>query len=321
MVVATPIQIEKIREVDVPVIDLSCKQSKVAKLIVKACEEYGFFKVINHGVPHHIIKNMEDESFQFFDKPLPEKMKLVGSADPFGYGSKNIGLGGDRGELEYLLLQTNQNAIDDTSKCRYAVSSYVDGVRELACELLELMAKGLGVPPSSFSHFLKCFNSDSLLRLNHYPPVTHTSHSSFQRGIIGFGEHSDPQILTLLASNFVPGLQISLGNGVWVPVSPDPLAFCVNIGDVLQAMTNGRFVSVRHRAMANSLPTQSRLSMVFFGAPPPEATIVCPLQLLKQNKPVYRAFTWAEYKSHTYAHRLGEVRLDHFKISDDEKVT
>ncbi|KAI3707635.1 hypothetical protein L6452_26262 [Arctium lappa] len=110
MVVATTIQIEKIREVDIPVIDLSGKQSKVAKLIVKACEEYGFFKVINHGVPHHIIKNMEDESFQFFDKTLPEKMELV------GYGSKNIGFSGDTGELEYLLLQTNQNAIDDTSK-------------------------------------------------------------------------------------------------------------------------------------------------------------------------------------------------------------
>ncbi|KAI3707634.1 hypothetical protein L6452_26261 [Arctium lappa] len=196
------------------------------------------------------------------------------------------------------------------------LSSYVEGVRELACEILELMAKGLGVPHSFFSHLLRCFDSDSLLRLNHYPPVTltDTSHSSFQRGTIGFGEHSDPQMLTLLTSNSVPGLQISLGNGVWVPVSPDPLAFCVNVGDVLQAMTNGRFVSVRHRAMANSLPTRSRLSMVFFGAPPPQATITCPSELLQQNQPLYRNFTWAEYKSHTYAHRLGEVRLDHFKI-------
>ncbi|CAH1434952.1 unnamed protein product [Lactuca virosa] len=351
MVVATqvnPIRMEKIREVDIPVIDLSCSRSKVAKLIVKACEEYGFFKVINHGVSHHITKEMEDESFEFFDKPLPEK-ELVGSANPFGYGSKNIGLSGDTGELEYLLLPTNQNAIAQTSKFSYAwasltkthkgyhlskalsiknfnnnsqcrltlwvtmcvVSSYVKSVRELACEILELIAEGLGVPHSLFSHFVRHFDSDSLLRLNHYPPVTH----SFHHGNIGFGEHSDPQIITLLRSNDAPGLQISLRNGLWLPVSPDPHAFCVNIGDILQAMTNGRFVSVRHRAMANLLPNQSRLSMVFFGAPPPEATIACPPQLLKRNKPIYKTFTWSEYKSHTYAHRLGETRLDHFKIT------
>lgn len=125
MVVATqinPIRIEKIREVDIPVIDLSGKKSQVAKLIVKACEEYGFFKVINHGVPHHIIKKMEDESFEFFDKPLPEK-KRVGSANPFGYGNKNIGHSGDTGELEYLLLQTSQNSIVNTPKFRYSHDS------------------------------------------------------------------------------------------------------------------------------------------------------------------------------------------------------
>ncbi|KAL8226691.1 hypothetical protein R6Q57_016523 [Mikania cordata] len=317
MVVATEIIInqspkEKIRELEIPVIDLSGQKSKVAKLIVNACEEYGFFKVINHGVPHHIIQKMEDEGFEFFDKPLPDKIQ-AGSANPFGYGSKNIGLSGDKGELEYLLLQTNQDSIANTSKFRCAVSGYVEGVRDLACKILELIAKGLGVPPSSFSDLLRRIDSDSLLRLNHYPPVTDTSDSSQRGSTIGFGEHSDPQILSLLRSNGVGGLQISLGNGNWVPVGPDPHAFCVNIGDVLQAMTNGRFVSVRHRAMANTLTDRSRLSLVFFGAPPPEAVITCPPQLLKKNKPRYRAFTWAEYKSHTYAHRLGETRLDHFK--------
>lgn len=82
----------------------------------------------------------------------------------------------------------------------------------------------------------------------------------------------------------------------------------------MKVMTNGRFVNVRHRAMANTSTTESRLSMVFFGGPPPQKTIVCPTQLLKLNKPLYKPFTWAEYKSHTYAHRLGETRLDHFRI-------
>lgn len=113
MVVAT--QVNPIRVEKIPTIDLSGKESQVSKMIVEACEEYGFFKVINHGVPHDIIKTMEDESFEFFQKPLHEKQR-VGSANPFGYGNKNIGVSGDTGELEYLLLQTNQNSIHNTSK-------------------------------------------------------------------------------------------------------------------------------------------------------------------------------------------------------------
>lgn len=116
---------------------------------------------------------------------------------------------------------------------RCAVNGYVEGVRELACEILELMAEGLGVPRTSvLSNFLRDSHSDSLLRLNHYPPLVQLVNNT---NSIGFGEHTDPQILTILRSNDVPGLQISPRDGFWVPVSPHPsTAFCVNVGDALQ---------------------------------------------------------------------------------------
>nr|GEV49736.1 gibberellin 2-beta-dioxygenase 2-like [Tanacetum cinerariifolium] len=217
-------------------------------------------------------------------------------------------------EAGVVRWRLSENVMLDVSS---RVNSYVKAVKGIACNILELMAKGIGgVPHSVFTTLLTEHDSDSLLRLNHYPCVTEDH--PFQHGNpVGFGEHSDPQILTLLASNGVPGLQVFLGNSrQWVSVAPDPRAFFVIVGDLLQAMTNGRFISVRHRAMANTSSTESRLSMVFFGGPPPHATITCPPQLVKRNKPlVYKPFTWAEYKSHTYAHRLGETRLDHFKLS------
>lgn len=119
--------------------------------------------------------------------------------------------------------------------------SYVEAVRALACEILEVMAEGMGVPHTSvFSALVRDVDADSLLRLNHYPPVPHwdTSPSDprHQNPRIGFGEHTDPQILTLLRSNDVRGLQISLHDGVWVPVDPHPQAFFVNVGDVLQVL-------------------------------------------------------------------------------------
>lgn len=108
---------------------------------------------------------------------------------------------------------------------------YVEAVNKLAYEILELMAVGLEAPdPSVLSRLIR--DGDSLLRFNHYPKVDGGATSP---SCIGFGEHTDPQILTLLRSNDVDGLQISLDDGVWVPVNSHPVsAFCINVGDVLQ---------------------------------------------------------------------------------------
>ncbi|XP_007035887.2 PREDICTED: gibberellin 2-beta-dioxygenase 2 [Theobroma cacao] len=331
MVLASPnpIRAEKVQPIELPVIDLSAERSEVSKLIVEACEEYGFFKVINHGVSDDIIGQMEEEGLNFFTKPLSEKQK-AGPATPFGYGCKNIGFNGDIGEVEYLLLDTNplsvsqrSNSIsNDPNKFSSAVIGYIQAVRGLACEILDLMAEGLWVQDSSvFSRMIKDVESDSLFRLNHYPPILckdrETSPSSFQShssSKVGFGEHSDPQILTILRSNDVSGLQISLGDGVWVPVPPDPTAFCVNVGDVLQAMSNGRFLSVRHRALTN--PYKSRTSMAYFGAPPLHACVTAPAELVTTNRPLlYRPFTWGEYKKASYSLRLGDSRLDLFRTA------
>lgn len=94
----------------IPLIDLSKPDSK--QLIVKACEEFGFFKVINHGVPIDFIDRLESEAIKFFTLPDSEKEK-AGPAEPFGYGSKHIGRNGDVGWVEYLLLKANIEANSD----------------------------------------------------------------------------------------------------------------------------------------------------------------------------------------------------------------
>ncbi|XP_009784473.1 gibberellin 2-beta-dioxygenase 2-like [Nicotiana tabacum] len=358
MVLAT--SSEKIRDIELPIIDLSLERSEVLKHIVKASEEFGFFKVINHKVPEFIIKRMEDESYSFFSKTSLQK-QCAGPANPYGYGCKNIGFNGDNGEVEYLLLHANPLSISQTSKTissdpitfSSTVDGYVAEVKELACEILELMAQGLRVPHISvFSKFLRDLNSDSLLRLNYYPPLitnnihqliihdlledditdaspissdearifskeVQTCHHRHQQCKIGFGEHTDPQILTVLRSNDVGGLQISPQDGLWIPVSPHPnTAFSIFVGDTLQALTNGRFKSVRHRAIVNSCKT--RMSMVYFGAPAPHARISCPSELVTPHKSyLYRPFTWAEYKKATYSRKLGDTRLQCFRVQSD----
>lgn len=104
----------KIQGFGIPTIDMSLDKYLVCDKIVQACEKYGFFKLVNHGVPNQIISSMEKESYDFFSKPAFEKQE-AGSPSPFGYGCKSIGLKGDMGELEYILLEANAASISRRS--------------------------------------------------------------------------------------------------------------------------------------------------------------------------------------------------------------
>lgn len=107
-------------------------------------------------------------------------------------------------------------------------------VRRLACRVLELLAEGLGLAQrNALSRLLVDEESDSMFRLNHYPPCPPLSGAP-GFGLTGFGEHTDPQVISVLRSNNINGLQISLRDGSWVSVPADQSSFFVNVGDSLQ---------------------------------------------------------------------------------------
>ncbi|KAK3027289.1 hypothetical protein RJ639_041110 [Escallonia herrerae] len=297
----------------IPLIDLSKPASK--NLLIKACQDFGFFKVINHGVPTEFISKLESKAMKFFSLPLSEKEKAA-PPDPFGYGNKSIGPNGDVGWVEYLLLTTSPqfnyhglatNIGENPEKFRCAVNDYVSSVKKMACEILELLADGLKIQQRNvFSKLLMDEQSDSVFRLNHYPPCPESQELN-GGNLIGFGEHTDPQIISVLRSNNTSGLQISLRDGNWISVPPDQNSFFINVGDSLQVMTNGRFKSVRHRVLANSL--KSRVSMIYFGGPPLSEKIAPLPSLMQGEDSLYKEFTWFEYKKSAYKSRLADNRL------------
>ncbi|KAK8648237.1 hypothetical protein V6N13_128997 [Hibiscus sabdariffa] len=299
----------------IPLVDMSKPDSK--HQIIKACEEFGFFKVINHGVPMEFISLLESEATKFFSLPLCEKQK-TGQPKPYGYGNKRIGTHGDVGWVEFLLLTTNQDPnLHRFQSFRLALGDYMKSVKKMACEILETMADGLKIQPrNALSKLLMDEESDSVFRVNHYPPCPDVepvnANGNGNGDVIGFGEHTDPQIISVLRSNNTSGLQISLKDGSWISVPPDQNSFFINVGDSLQVMTNGRFKSVKHRVLSNSV--KPRLSMIYFGGPPLSEKIApLPSLMRGDQQSLYKEFTWFEYKRCAYNSRLADNRLIHFE--------
>ncbi|XWS49217.1 hypothetical protein CRYUN_Cryun13aG0144700 [Craigia yunnanensis] len=116
------------------------------------------------------------------------------------------------------------------------------------------MAKNLGTDPETLASFFE--DGTQGIRMNYYPPCAQTSK------VFGLAPHSDVAGLTLLIQvDEVEGLQIKK-NGNWVPVKPIPGAFIINIGDVIEIMSNGEYKSIEHRTVVN--PEKVRLSIASF---------------------------------------------------------
>nr|ACG40154.1 gibberellin 2-beta-dioxygenase [Zea mays] len=311
---------------DVRSVDLSAPagpaREAAARALVAACEEHGFFRVTGHGVPARLVRAAEAAAAGFFARPQGEKEE---EGPTLGYGSKRIGGNGDLGWVEYLLLGGTPAAAASSSAllpCAAAPSpsapagplrdlldEYTVAVRRMACAVLELMAEGLGIAGDApqLARLVARADSDCMLRVNHYPP-----RPALNPSLTGFGEHTDPQIISVLRANGTSGLEIALRDGAWASVPPDGDAFFVNVGDTLQVLTNGRFRSVRHRVVVNS--EKSRVSMVFFGGPPPGERLGPLPQLLGDGgRSRYRDFTWSEFKTSGCRTRLAEDRLSRFE--------
>lgn len=125
------------------------------------------------------------------------------------------------------------------------------------------------------------------MALNYYPPCPQP-HLTY-----GLPGHTDPNLITILLQDNVRGLQI-LKAGKWIAVEPIANTFIVNMGDQMQAISNGKYKSVMHRALVNC--DKERISIPTFYCPSSDAVIKPALGLVTEDCPaVYRSFTYDEF--------------------------
>ncbi|HUC32349.1 MAG TPA: 2OG-Fe(II) oxygenase family protein [Ilumatobacteraceae bacterium] len=157
---------------------------------------------------------------------------------------------------------------------RPLVTEWMSAMEALAQRLLALMAEGLGLPGDWFRRHLTA-SPTSLFRIFRYPP-----HPGGDEATWGVGEHTDYGLLTLLATDGTPGLEVKAptgdGSTEWIPAPADPDLLICNLGDMLDRLTSGRYRSTPHRARNHS--GHDRYSLPFFLDPGWDA-VVAPLQL------------------------------------------
>ncbi|XP_030928877.1 protein DMR6-LIKE OXYGENASE 2-like [Quercus lobata] len=282
----------------IPLIDLQDlngpKRSDIIKEIGLACLNYGFFQVSNHGISEAVIDNMLDISREFFHMPESERLKNY-SDDPmktmrlstsFNVRTENLSSWRDYLRLHCHPLEDYiQEWPTNPPSFREVVGEYCRNARSLALRLLEAVSESLGLEKDYIDKALGKHGQH--MAINYYP------HCPQPDLTYGLPKHSDPNVMTILLQDDVPGLQV-LRNGKWVAVNPIPSTFIVNIGDQIQVLSNDRYKSVLHRAVVNC--DKERISIPTFYCPSPDAVIGPAPQLIDIDSSThYRNFVYSEY--------------------------
>ncbi|KAL4354817.1 hypothetical protein GQ457_06G009370 [Hibiscus cannabinus] len=254
-----------------PVIDFAELQGPNRSLVLhslsSACEEYGFFQVVNHGIPVEAIRRMIDVSSRFFGLPYQERAKYMSSdmTSPVRYGT-SLNQTKDSVFCWRDFLKLVCNPLSDVlprwpsspMDFREVAASYARETKWLFLRITEAILESLGLWGSSSTaaedeEILKQFHEGSqLMVVNCFPPCPEPELT------LGMPPHSDYGFLTLLLQDEVQGLQIQY-KGRWITVEPMPDSFVINVGDHLEIFSNGRYKSVLHRVLVN--PTKPRLSV------------------------------------------------------------
>ena len=278
-----------------PLIDIAPLRSRgpgekaVVEAIDRACRDVGFFYVTGHGVDRAIVDAAFVAARGFFHLSEAEKCEVLATRDHYrGYFPAGIfaprEAEGPPDPYQQFKIQMELAPGDPDVAAgkplhgpnrwpvsppgfRSAVTAYFNAMRDLGDDLLQGFALGLGLDRDRFmKHFTKPLSPVSLL---YYPPRGAAEVAPF-----GVHPHKDDDAFTILVQDDAGGLQVERRDGGWMDAPPLPDAFVINIGNMLETWSAGRYVSTPHRVVQTN--SAERLSMPFFAVPDFD-TEICPV--------------------------------------------
>jgi isopenicillin N synthase-like dioxygenase len=310
----------------IPVVDLSdftscdpkLKESFVQQL-GKAYEDVGFVAVKNHGIPADLIADLYKYVQQFFSLPSDKKRayeipELAGQRGYTSFGKEHA-KGSEAPDLKEFFQYGQTVPENHPLKPEYPDNvsvAEVEGFNETLFKayrafeksgksLLQAIALYLGLDENYFDDFVE--EGNSIVRAIHYPPITVEPKSAIRAE-----QHEDINLITLLVGASAGGLEILTKQNEWVGVTSLPDQIVVNVGDMLQRLTNNKLKSTTHRVVnpPRELWHTSRFSIPFFLHPKSAMDLSALQECVDENHPkVYEDITAGEYLDE----RLREIGL------------
>ena len=306
----------------IPVIDVAplllpeATTDEVATKIAAACCQHGFFYVQGHGVSLELQERLTDLSREFFAQPAEEKYKIrmelgglawrgyfgMGHELTSGHPDQKEGiyfgseLPDDDSRVQARLPLHGRNLFPSLSGFRDTVLEYLHVMTHLADAILKGIALSLELEASFFQSITD--DPTILFRVFHYPPLS----SSEEATMWSVGEHTDYGLLTILFQDQTGGLEVKL-QGRWIQAPPMKNTFVCNLGDMLDRITGGRYLSTPHRVRNPS--EQGRLAFPFFFDPNWNAEV----QPVSPNTSEAQPTRWDDACLHDLAGTYGQYLL------------
>lgn len=310
----------------IPLVDLSSfiegdatQRKAFVEQLGKAFHDIGFVGVIKHGISKQLVDDFYKASKAFFALPeeVKRKYEIHGLAGQRGYTSfgKEHAKQSQVADLKEFFQLGQEVTDDEAMKGTYPPNVHVaelpdftnlgielyKAFEKAGAHLLKAIAIHLSLPEDYFNS--RIHNGNSILRAIHYPPITQEPKSAIRAE-----QHEDINLITLLVGASAGGLQLLNMENEWLDIVPEEDEIVINVGDMLQRLTNNYLKSTTHRVInppreAWHLP---RLSIPFFLHPRSEMDLSClSICITDENPLAYPPITAGEYLDE----RLREIGL------------
>ncbi len=276
------------------------KKNRFVHELGKAYEEIGFVAIRNHGIEKELLNNLYEQVALFFNSSIDLKEKYNdilggGQRGYTGFGKEHA-KNRNTGDLKefWHFGQFTEDSLDPNNTPSYPTNKTVHelpdfnkfgklafrALENTGISMLRAISLYLELEENYFDD--KVTMGNSILRAIHYPPI-----SEDPQDAIRAGEHEDINLITLLVGASADGLEVLNKRGEYIPVTEVEDHIVVNVGDMLQRLTNDVLKSTTHRVVnpPKEKWSEPRFSIPFFLHPRPEARLDCLLNCINENNP------------------------------------
>ncbi|KAI3974945.1 hypothetical protein MKX01_005056 [Papaver californicum] len=306
--------------IQLPVLDISKPISSSSfTSLCQACQEWGFFHITNHGISKDLYSIIYSLSTQLFNLPTDFKLNLgpsttVETYTPHFIASPYFESFRVSGPDFFASAKSSTDVLFNPPSSEFSeiIEEYGNKMTDISKRIMAIVLNCLGDGFVKKYYEPEFSNCHGYLRIINYTPPEVVKE---KEEIEGLGMHTDMSCITIVYQDQIGGLQVRSKQGKWMDINPCEDTLVVNIGDLLQAWSNGQLRSSEHRVILKR--PVNRLTLAFFWCFEDDKVILAPDEIVGDGKPrLYKPFVCLEYLKFRQSSEIGKFEKVGFTAKD-----